>query len=174
MSVTKGVVVGAIAGAALFLSGCGDAAEQAAEEVAEQAIEEQGGGDVEIDADGESFSVEGEDGSEFSVGSDELPEDFPSDVPIPEGGTVESSSSMKTEGKAGWFVALSYADSDASELADQAANGMKDSGFKETSTFSADESTTTAFEGNGYQVTVSVAPDAEGGGSSLTLTVAEL
>ena len=75
----------AFAGVALALTGCGQAAEQAAEEAAEQAIEAQGGGDVEIDAEGGEFSVEGEDGSEFSVGSDELPDDFPADVPIPEG-----------------------------------------------------------------------------------------
>jgi len=103
MKIKTSVVAVAVAGVALALTGCGQAAEQAAEEAAEQAIEAQGGGDVEIDADGESFSVEGEDGSEFSVGSDELPDDFPAEVPIPEGGTVESSSSVQTDGKAGWF-----------------------------------------------------------------------
>ena len=173
MKIKTSVVAVAVAGVALALTGCGQAAEQAAEEAAEQAIEAQGGGDVEIDADGESFSVEGEDGSEFSVGNDELPDDFPAEVPIPEGGTVESSSSVQTDGKAGWFVTLTYPDADASELADTSKSEMEDAGFDETSTFSANDTTTTGYEGNGYQVTVSTVP-ADGGGTSMTLTVAEV
>ena len=174
MGIKRSVVAVAFAGTALALSGCGEAADQVAEEAVEQAIEGQGGGDVEIDADGESFSVEGEDGSEFSVGSDELPDDFPTEVPIPEGATVESSSTVKTDGKAGWFVALTYADADAGDLADTSKSEMEDAGFEETSTFSADETTTSGYEGNGYTVTVSIAPNVEGGGTSMTLTVSEV
>lgn len=170
MRIRTSVVAVAFAGAALALAGCGDAAEEAAE----QAIEAQGGGDVEIDAEGGEFSVEGEDGSKFSVGSDELPDDFPTDVPIPEGATVESSSTVQTDGKAGWFVALTYPDADASGLADTSKTEMEDAGFEETSTFSADDTTTSGYEGNGYTVTVSIAPNADGGGTSMTLTVAEV
>ena len=65
---------------------------------------------------------------------------------------------MKTDGKAGWFVALTYPDADASELADTSKTEMEDAGFEETSTFSANDTTTSGYEGNGYQVTVSIAP----------------
>ena len=119
------VVVGAAA-----LSACGKATETGLEKV----IEQQGGGNVDIntddggisiqtedgsmtidkdgnfvvtdengesvtgnaDADAESFNVESEDGS-FSAGATtELPDDWPSDVPNPDGLSITSATSMST------------------------------------------------------------------------------
>jgi hypothetical protein len=97
---------------ALSISGCS----QLAEEAVEQAIENESGGDVEIDFDGDdgSLSITGENGEEVNVeidedggsssfsGTDEegntfemttgqgVPDDWPDDIPVPPGDAVSS------------------------------------------------------------------------------------
>jgi hypothetical protein len=60
------------------------------EGVVEQVLESQEGvGDVEIDADSGTFSIESEDGdTSVVVGGGEVPADFP--IPLPPGGVVEA------------------------------------------------------------------------------------
>ena len=123
------------AGATVMLSACSDSAETGIE----QLIEQQSGGDVDINSDDGSFSIQTEDGSmtvdengnfvitdengetitgnadgedgsfavesedgSFSSGStSELPEDWPADVPTPDGMTITTASSMEaTDGSA--------------------------------------------------------------------------
>lgn len=80
--------------ALLLLAGCGAAAEKVSEKATEQAIESQTGGDVDIDTDGEgSVDIETEDGS-LSFGTGEIPEEWPQDVPVPEGIEVLSGTTM--------------------------------------------------------------------------------
>jgi len=76
--------------AIVFVAGvvvCGVAAcGGTAEEATEAAIEAEAGGDVNVDADAGTLTIRGEDGEEmaFTGGADgvELPEDFPSTIPI--------------------------------------------------------------------------------------------
>jgi hypothetical protein len=84
--------------AASALTGCGFAAEQATEELVEQST----GGEVEIDDDGESISIETEEGSmEISGGeSAEVPDGFPSDMPIYDGTIVMAQTFDAEEGTA--------------------------------------------------------------------------
>ncbi|MGD2101872.1 MAG: hypothetical protein PVG83_06510 [Acidimicrobiia bacterium] len=63
----------------LLLAACSPG-EELAEELAEQALEEQGGGDVEIDSDSGEVNIESDDGS-FTIGGGEIPTDWPVDVP---------------------------------------------------------------------------------------------
>jgi hypothetical protein len=151
--------------AALVLTGCS----QAAEELTEEAIKQGGGGDVEIDADDGTVKVEGEDGS-FTIGGKELPENFPSQVSLPDGGTVESASTVTTAKEEGWFVQASYPDASAHELAGSLAGAMKSGGFKETSSSSFNDQHLVGYDGHGYDV-AAVVLDADGGGSTLSLTV---
>lgn len=96
---------------AVLLTGCGAAADEAAERAVEQAIESETGGDVDIDTDGDgSFNIETEDGTissdgdgnveidtedgSFSAGTGEVPEAWPSDIPLPDDLTVLSSTEL--------------------------------------------------------------------------------
>ncbi|NLD78566.1 MAG: hypothetical protein GX643_18100 [Acidimicrobiales bacterium] len=67
---TKRALAGiGVAGALVLAGGCGKAAEKAAEKITEKALESgEGVGNVDISGDG--FSIEGEDGSSYSVDAD--------------------------------------------------------------------------------------------------------
>lgn len=98
-----------IACTAALTTGCGadQLAAEGAEQAVEEAIEQGAGGEVEIDADGEdgAFKMETSAGS-FQAGSNELPEDFPSDaVPMVEG-DIRSSSRISDSGVSRWTVAM--------------------------------------------------------------------
>lgn len=70
----------ALATALLLLLAACSPGEELAEELAEQALEGEGGGDVEIDTDSGEVSIESDDGS-FTIGGGEIPTDWPVDVP---------------------------------------------------------------------------------------------
>ncbi len=114
MRTTLGV---AVLGAALVLgTGCGAAADKAAERVSEEATEEAlGGGNVDIDDDG-NVEVETEDGS-LSVGTGELPDDWPEDIPVIEGATLEGAYSSSSNGESVHTASLTTDDSVADVLA---------------------------------------------------------
>jgi hypothetical protein len=66
------------------LTSCGQAAEQAAEAAAEQAL----GGDVEVNDEG--VTVTDDEGNQMAIGEDvSLPDNWPSDVPVYEDGTLQ-------------------------------------------------------------------------------------
>ncbi|SEB74560.1 hypothetical protein SAMN04489844_0972 [Nocardioides exalbidus] len=86
------VILVAVAG---LVTACGgdDASEKAGEKLgeklAEQAMEDSGGGDVDVDVDGEDVTIESEEGT-IAVGSGEVPDSFPSELSIPDGEVVSS------------------------------------------------------------------------------------
>lgn len=84
------LTIAAATGAMFVAAGCADAAERVTERGLEAAIESQGGGEVDLDLDDNgSVSVETEDGS-FSMGQTEIPDDWPSEVPLPPDLEVQS------------------------------------------------------------------------------------
>mgnify|MGYP000851647062 FL=1 len=74
------LVVGSLA-----LTGCGNAVESIAKAGVEKAIEDQTGTEIDIDADGGGVTIEGEDSSVKIGSAAELPADFPSEFPLPDG-----------------------------------------------------------------------------------------
>lgn len=95
-------IVGIVVAAAA-LSGCGKAAEKSSEAFAEKLVEQQTGGEVDIDTSGDgSFKMETEDGS-FSSGS-EMPKDWPDFIPMPEG--FELASNMSFDDPQGRTITL--------------------------------------------------------------------
>jgi len=90
----------------LGLAGCSSIAEEAAERTVE------GVTGVDIDEDGEKITIEGEEGEQVEIGSGtELPEDFPSDVPVYEDAELLASSTL-TEGEAqNYYLSLQTTDS---------------------------------------------------------------
>ena len=88
-----------VAAAAIGLSGCGKIAERAVEE----ALEGEGGGDVDIGEDG--IEVVDSEGNVTQIGENaEVPEAFPDTVPVPESLNIEMSSSGESEGSQNWYV----------------------------------------------------------------------
>jgi hypothetical protein len=98
----------------LVLAGCGNAAEQ----IAEQAAEASGGGDVDVEIDDQAgeFTIESDDGTQtVNVGSGDLPEGLT--IPIPDGYEVIASSVLdQTEGRFLTAI-LSYPGGDIEEIA---------------------------------------------------------
>lgn len=159
-----------VLGATVMVVGaCGGIAENAAESIIEQAIESEGGGDVDIDFDGAgdgefNVSVDGEDGElSYSVGGGEMPTDFP--IPMPDGGNVLSSSTQESGDDRYQAVVVEYPggeyDSLVSEYVDY-FSGVDDvqhqtssgDGFETESWFSADSALTVAVSRAGDVVTV--------------------
>ena len=177
-------------GATVMLSACGDSAETGIE----QLIEQQSGGNVDIDSDDGSFSIQTEDGSmtvdengnfvvtdadgsvitgnadsesgEFNIESEdgsfssgstsELPEDWPADVPTPDGMTITTASSMEsTDGSA---IQLSgTTDDPASFVADYTAQ-LETAGFtpQAEAVYDGEENWASVYENSAYTVVLNV------------------
>jgi hypothetical protein len=97
-------ILALVALAALVVStatGCcpllNDASDEAAERTAEEIIEGATGGEVDIEDDGGSVTIETEEGAVTIEGGEgtDLPEDWPSDMPVYDG-TITGSSSFST------------------------------------------------------------------------------
>lgn len=108
----KSIFIGALAlpllGASCFnlQSSIGDQiAETATEKVLEGAP---GAKDIEIN--GDEVSIVGDDGQTINIGGDELPADFPSQVPVYSGATVSSSFSSGNESEGVWTVTFTSTD----------------------------------------------------------------
>lgn len=90
------------AGLALVLltgvSGCGKAAEKIGQKATEKAIESGADGNADVDISDGEMNIETEDGS-FSVGSGEIPDSWPEDVPLPDGLEVLSAMDMGSDGE---------------------------------------------------------------------------
>lgn len=90
----RGVRVAGLVGGCLLaastVTACGQIVENATEQAIEQAAEQAGGGNVDLDLDSGTVTVEGEDGN-MAIGSDlALPDTWPADVPPFEGGSLIS------------------------------------------------------------------------------------
>ena len=147
---SRAVRCGAITAAAvLALGACSteDVTERVAEEALEQQLEGEGGGDVDIDLGDGEVRVEGEDGAvEMSFGEDgvsvistpegefrtgtELPDDFPGDVPLPDGMTIVSTASMASPDGTTYVVNGSV-DRGVSEANDAYVEALVAAGFEQ-------------------------------------------
>ncbi len=96
-------------------SGCGNvaekASEKAAEKIVEKSLEQQSGGDVDVDLsdEGGSVKIQSEEGT-INIGGGEVPEGI--GVPFPKGGNV----SMSMETPDGATVMLQYPGADFDEI----------------------------------------------------------
>lgn len=134
------------------------------EEMLEKAIEEAAaadGDDVDVDLDGEAFSVENDEGS-FTVGGGEVPESFPEGVPLPPG-DYSVTSSMEVSGEDGYLRLVTATTGTIDELAAFLEQGLTDGGYvvEGTQKQSIGESS-------------SVVLTATGGGKSVMVNVGDL
>jgi len=139
-----------------------DLADRVAEGIAERATDE----DVDFDIDSESgeVNVSTPDG-DFTLGSDELPEGFPDEVPLPEGLTVITSMRLG-EGDTTAFTVVGQVDRPAASVADEMTGAFDADGWEETmlttSSFGDTDSTTAAYTKGQWMVSLSVTGDADG------------
>lgn len=112
-------------GLAVTLAGCG-LGQQAVEQAAEQAAEQQlgDGSDVEIDGDG-SIKIDSSEGS-INIGTGELPEGWPSDIPSPAGFELVASFGSTAEGQ---FNATWQAEGDRTADAEALVKGLEAAGY---------------------------------------------
>ena len=129
-------------------------------------------GTVTVDQDSGKVEIESSDGSATITGDTggDLPEGWPDEITLPEGGTITSAVSV-TGDDAGWNVAASYPDASQKDLADDVSASMEDAGFEAKGSFTSGEGSVLAFEGNGFAISVIVGSDDSG--ASLVMTVAK-
>lgn len=161
-AVATSLALAAVLGAGTVACGGGeDTADDAADEIAEQ-LAESGSGvdDVEIDSDTGEVQVETEDGS-FSTGS-ELPDDFPEDVPLPEGAEITGAFSSDSGGDQGWNVSGTLPGADEGTF-DEIVSMFRDDGWDVTNEVTSESdagTSSSAIVDNGtWNVTLSVQVD---------------
>jgi hypothetical protein len=154
-------------------TGCGGTTDQLAEEAAERAAEA-AGEDVELDVDGDSVTVESEEGSVTSTAGDELPADFPEDVPLVDG-TVAFSQTLEVPDGTSWTVLLETTGSvpDITAAATQALEGAGFTIDSET-TSETDEGTTTFVSAQRDDALVQVTVTTDGDVATASYTVVEV
>ena len=153
------------------LTGCGFAAEQASEAIVEGST----GADVEIDDDGESVSIETEDGSVEISGGDSatIPDGFPKDVPLYDGALVMSQK-FDTEDGVAYNIGIKT-DDGANDVAEWYSDEFASEGWTVTteSTNDTGDMTMVSFqvEKNGRMTQVIIAE--EDGGTQIAVTTTE-
>lgn len=163
------------AGAALALTfgltGCGKAVEKLSEKAAEKAVEKAAGDNANVDFDTKdgSFSIETDEGS-FNVGGGEVPDDWPSDVPLAKGFTPSSTMNLSSDGKKSINMTGTVGMS-VDDVIDFYADSM--SGWEETgkSSMSSDGTTikNVIFSRGGATLAVTATDDSDEGGTTIGL-----
>jgi hypothetical protein len=164
---TAAVGMALVAGAAACGGSDQDAADQAADELAEQLAESGSGGEADVDIDSESgqVDVQTEDGDmSFGEGT-ELPDDFPSDIPLPADYELTSAMSTSTSGSEGWTIGGNLPNADGATFDDLVAE-FTDAGWTETSKTTSETeggtASTAMFDNGTWQVLFSTQIGIEG------------
>ena len=110
------------------------------------------------DAETGEFSAESEDGSFRVDASGEIPEEWPSDVPLPEG--IEGASSTVTQSPT--ELAITVTGQAGDSFVDDFGSALEDSGFEQTSNFESDANITRVFENGTWTVSVNSFPGEDG------------
>jgi hypothetical protein len=110
-----------------------------------------------VGSDGGSFSAESEDGSFRVDASGEIPEEWPGDVPRPEG--LEGSSATVTQSTTELAITITGQASDS--FVDEYGSALEDAGYERTSNFESDANITRVFENDTWTVSVNSFPDGD-------------
>ncbi len=161
-----------VAATTSLLVGCGAAAEKVSEKATEKMVEQQTGGNVDIDTDGDgSVEIETEDGS-MSFGTGEVPEEWPDDIDLPD--DLEVQSGTTSDSSDGRLVALVGAtDETPEELLARYKDELADWEISGESTSSGGGSTLTGaqWETDGRRVTFAATDGQTPAGDATFLTI---
>ncbi len=159
---TKLVAVGLAFG--LVFAGAACSTSDAAEKLTEKAIENQSGGDVDIDSEDGTVKYTDENGNETEMNVDgsgaSLPEDWPADLAPPDSVTLISTGTTTVDGVKTMTV-LGEADASVADLGEGVKTQITDAGFDIT------QDTTSEVTGGGY-----VGLTATKGDQELTVAIA--
>jgi hypothetical protein len=104
-----------------------------------------------------SFSAESDDGS-FSVdASGEIPEEWPGDVPRPDG--IDAASA--TVSQSATELAISVTGQAGDSFLDDYGSALEDAGYEQTTNFESDANITRVFENDTWTVSLSSFPDGD-------------
>lgn len=150
------------------LAGCQSAADEIVEQAAERAAKAESGDDVdvEIDDDGGTINVNGEDGTNIDIGGGELPDGFPDEFPLPEGEVTAAMRSGDDDTSYSVLVATGFAD--VAEAAAALESDLEANDWTITETVSTDgadvgqDSVAYTIEGHGFTGQVGIVPGGDG------------
>lgn len=130
--ITRSVVAGTAA-LTLFvpLAGCGSIEDKIAETLTEKVAGELVGGDVDFDSGEGTLKITGEDGESLTLGSQELPENWLSEIPLPNGHQVIQSLDQTQMGGAVDMTVMMTAPGAVLEVAGDLQNRLLAVGFTE-------------------------------------------
>jgi hypothetical protein len=109
------------------------------------------------DTEGGGFSAESEDGSFRVDTSGEVPEEWPDDVPQPEG--IEGASSTVTESPT--ELAITVTGQSGGSFVDDYSSTLESAGYEQTSNFESDANITRVFENETWTVSINTFPDGD-------------
>ncbi len=118
-------------------------------------------------ADSESgeFTAESEDGSFRIDASGEIPEEWPSDVPSPEG--IEGASSTVTQSST--ELAITVTGQAGESFVDDYSSTLEDAGYEQASNFESDANVTRVYENDTWTVSINSFPDGDTGQVAVSL-----
>jgi hypothetical protein len=126
-------------------------------------------GDFDLDAEGGDLSIESDDGSvEFNSGS-ELPEDWPTEVPEPDGVTIQSAMTVAEDDGSSIIVTGTIQD-DPDEWAGGYGSQLESAGFNEDSNFTNGGNVTAFYTNDTLGVTVIAASVGDDTTVSISIT----
>lgn len=130
--ITRSLVAGTAA-LALFvpLAGCGAIEDKITETLTEKVAGELVGGDVDFDSGEGTLKITGEDGESLTLGSQELPENWLSEIPLPNGHQVIQSLDQTQMGGAVDMTVMMTAPGAVLEVAGDLQNRLLAAGFTE-------------------------------------------
>ena len=109
------------------------------------------------DTEGGGFSAESEDGSFRVDTSGEVPEEWPDDVPQPEG--IEGASSTVTQSPT--ELAITVTGQAGESFVDDYSSTLESAGYEQTSNFESDANITRVFENETWTVSINTFPDGD-------------
>lgn len=123
-----------------------------------------------ISQDGETITFEGDDGSgSYSAGT-EIPDEFPDDVPLPDGATVLASSVMESNGQSLITLTLNV-DGELDEVGDSVKEQLEGAGWTDTGGMESPDSMYWGFTKGDLTLAVGAAPGATDGGVDVNYVV---
>lgn len=156
------------------LAGCASPGEKIAEKLAENIIEkaaEAEGEDVDVDIESGEVTMQTDEGEELNIGSSDLPDDFPNEIPINSDINIFSSYKFDTEGKKNWGVTGEYS-GNGEDLMSWYKNAFEGWEITSESSMAFDEGNTYMLnaENSTYSVSVIIT---EGEEAAISLNVSE-
>ena len=113
------------------------------------------GGSITIDSSEGSMTITGESGGE-------LPEGWPTQVAVPDGGSVDASGTFSGGDGAAWQASITYPDMTAKDVVAEMKASMEDAGFKVEAEFTVGDQSAVTFSGEGLNVTATASEQDSG------------